>query len=303
MKMVLLSVTVAQLSKYVPPHKLVTFDDLLRLERFLLKARKLFVMTGAGISTESGIRDYRSEGVGIYAATNHRPVIYADFLRSAVVRQRYWARNTAAWPLFSSFEPNIAHNYLSLLERKNKLHWLLTQNVDRLHQKAGSTRITELHGSMFSVVCLGCNLVIPRQALQEKIYAENPNWSATPDELAPDGDVFVAEEKTRTFRAPSCDVCGGILKPDVVFFGDTVPKQKVEIVTQKLLESDSLLVIGSSLQTYSSYRHVHHGVEKDLPTLIINIGPTRADNLADKIECRIGEMFSWLIDSNSLVHV
>ena len=296
--MVFLSIKVAQFSKYVPSHKLVSLDDLRKLEKFLLNARKLFVMTGAGISTESGIRDYRSEGVGIYASTNHKPVIYADFLRSAAVRQRYWARNTAAWPLFSTFKPNIAHHYLSLLERKEKLHWLVTQNVDNLHQKAGSRRITELHGTMFKVICLGCGQVITRRALQERINAENPGWSATPEELAPDGDVFVTEEKARTFCAPSCDVCGGILKPEVVFFGDTVPKQKVELVTQKLMESDSLLVIGSSLQTYSSYRHVHHGVERGLPALILNIGPTRADNLADRIEGRIGEVFSWLIEQD-----
>lgn len=299
--MVRVGVVVTQLSKYVPPHKSVSIDDLLKLESFILNARKLFVMTGAGISTESGIRDYRSERVGIYAATNHRPVVYADFLRSAAVRQRYWARNTAAWTTFSSFEPNVAHQYLSLLERKNKLHWLVTQNVDRLHHKAGSTRITELHGSMFHVVCLGCNRATPRQTLQKKIQAENPNWSATPDELAPDGDVPVAEEKIKTFRPPCCDVCGGILKPDVVFFGDTVPKQKVDLVGQKLVESDSLLVVGSSLQTYSSYRHVHRGVEMGIPALILNIGPTRADNLADKIEGRIGEMFSWLLDRSNLL--
>ena len=288
--------TVAQLSKYVPPHKLVTFDDVKKLESFLLNARKLFVMTGAGISTESGIRDYRSEGVGIYASTKHKPVIYADFLRSAAVRQRYWARNTAAWPLFSTFKPNIAHHYLSLLERRDKLHWLVTQNVDGLHQKAGSRKITELHGTMFNVVCLDCGRLVTRHTLQEKIRTENPDWSATLDELAPDGDVFVAEEKTRTFCAPSCDVCGGILKPDVVFFGDTVPKRKVELVTQKLMESDSLLVIGSSLQTYSSYRHVHHGIEQGLPSLILNIGPTRADDLSYKIEARIGEVCSQLIE-------
>lgn len=183
--------------QFIPPHMAIPKSDLLQLEAFLASSERLFVLTGAGISTESGIKDYRSERVGLYATSTSRPTNYADFLRSASVRQRYWARNTTAWPVFSSFKPNICHKFLATLEHKSRLHWLVTQNVDNLHHKAGSRMLTELHGTAFSVICLNCRQMVPREELQERIYAENPGWSATPEGFAPDADVFVSEEEVK----------------------------------------------------------------------------------------------------------
>ena len=286
--------------QFVPPHTSIPKSDLLRLESFLASSERLFVLTGAGVSTESGIKDYRSEGVGLYATSTSRPTNYADFLRSASVRQRYWARNTTAWPVFSSFKPNITHKFLATLEHKGRLHWLVTQNVDNLHHKAGSRVLTELHGTVFSVICLSCRQMMPRSELQDRICKENPGWSATPEGFAPDADVFVSEEAVQTFRTPHCEHCGGVLKPDVVFFGDSVPKRRVETINRRLEEADACMVIGSSLETYSSYRHICYArQELGLPLLIINIGRTRADHLGGlKITGQCGEAFKWLTERN-----
>ncbi len=288
----------------VPAHSPIPTADLLRLEAFIQSSRRLFVLTGAGVSTESGIKDYRSEGVGLYATTSSRPTNYSLFLKSASVRQRYWARNTTAWPVFSAFMPNGSHRFLASLENWGRLHWLLTQNVDNLHHKAGSRRMTELHGTVFSVSCLSCKHVVPRDELQKRIATENPGWIATPEGFAPDADVFVSEESVKTFRAPHCERCGGVMKPDVTFFGDTVPKTRVEFINGRLKEADACLVVGSSLETYSSYRHVRLSKDHGVPLLILNIGRTRADDLADiKITGRSGEAFSWLEARDRLRHL
>lgn len=240
----------------VPPHNASTAQDFQAVESFLAKSKRLFVLTGAGISTESGIKDYRSEGVGLYATSDSRPTNYIDFLRSSAVRQRYWARNATAWPVFSSFKPNISHTALATLEHRGQVHWLVTQNVDSLHHKAGSRRLTELHGTVASVICLQCHRMSSREEIQEKIFRENPSWRAQPQGFAPDADVFIPQAEVDKFHTPSCDCCGGILKPNVVFFGDTVPWQRVEDINHRLEESDACIVIGSSVETYSSYRHV-----------------------------------------------
>ena len=286
-----------ELMNFVPPHASASEEDLERVERFLINSKRLFVLTGAGVSTESGIKDYRSEGVGLYATSSSRPTNYSDFLRSASVRQRYWARNTTAWPTFSSFKPNSSHKALATLEHRGSIHWLVTQNVDSLHLKAGSRRLTELHGSVSSVICLSCHSVLPRDELQEKIFRENPHWNAKPEGFAPDADVFISQAEINKFRTPVCDRCNGILKPDVVFFGDTVPRRRVEDIAQRLEESDACLVVGSSVETYSSFRHVRECKMQGKPLMIINIGPTRADSLADvKVVARSGEIFSNLMD-------
>ena len=284
-----------RLQQFVPPHDSASTEDLQKVEDFLAKSERLFVLTGAGVSTESGIKDYRSEGVGLYATTTHRPTNYTDFLRSGAIRQRYWARNTTAWPFFSSFRPNISHKSLATLEHRGKVHWLVTQNVDSLHFKAGSRRLTELHGTVFSVICLQCHHMFPREEVQDKILKENPSWSAKPEGFAPDADVFIPQSEIDKFHTPSCDHCGGILKPDVVFFGDTVPRQRVDHISKRLEEADACVVIGSTVETYSSFRHVRQCKELEKPLLIINIGPTRADNLADvKVMARSGEVFEKL---------
>ena len=287
----------ASQKRFVPRHAPVSEQNRLQLKSFLRRSRRLFVVTGAGVSTESEIQDYRSNEVGLYATTNHRPTRIADFLRCPKVRQRYWARNTVAWPLFRAFTPNVSHYFLAELEEQGRLHWLVTQNVDRLHHKAGATRVTELHGTMYSVSCLLCGHSQSRDELQVQITAQNPNWSPTPEGFAPDADVFVSEAAVREFSAPVCQECGGVLKPEVVFFGDSVPRQIVELVNQRLAEADACLVVGTSLQTYSAFRHVRQAHELQLPMLIINIGPTRADGLENiRLPVRCGEAFQKLVN-------
>lgn len=288
--------------QFVPPHAAISESDLLLLENFIAASQKLFVITGAGISTESGIKDYRSERVGLFATSASRPTNYGDFLRNASVRQRFWARNTTAWPLFSSFKPNFSHKFFATLEHQSRLHWLVTQNVDNLHHKAGSRRLTELHGTVYSVICLSCKQMVPRDELQERILAENPGWSPTPEGFAPDADVFVAEESVKSFKTPHCEGCGGVLKPDVVFFGENVPRRRVDDINQCLEGADACMVVGSSLDTFSSYRHVCFArQELGLPLLIMNIGRTRVDHLGGlKISGRCGEAFKLLTERNNI---
>uniref|UniRef100_H9EWL5 NAD-dependent protein lipoamidase sirtuin-4, mitochondrial n=1 Tax=Macaca mulatta TaxID=9544 RepID=H9EWL5_MACMU len=286
----------ASIGLFVPASPPLDPEKVKELQRFITLSKRLLVMTGAGISTESGIPDYRSEKVGLYARTDRRPIQHGDFVRSAPIRQRYWARNFVGWPQFSSHQPNPAHWALSTWEKLGKLYWLVTQNVDALHTKAGSRRLTELHGCMHRVLCLDCGEQTPRGVLQERFQVLNPTWSAEAYGLAPDGDVFLSEEQVQSFQVPSCVQCGGHLKPDVVFFGDTVNPDKVDFVHKRVKEADSLLVVGSSLQVYSSYRFILTAQEKKLPIAILNIGPTRSDDLAClKLNSRCGELLP-LID-------
>ncbi|KAL8589467.1 hypothetical protein ACOMHN_061678 [Nucella lapillus] len=275
--------------QFVPPSEEASEQDIDQLAEFLTKAKRLYVLTGAGISTESGIPDYRSEGVGLYARSNQRPVQYADFLKSAENRQRYWARNYVGWPRFSSFEPNETHRILSQWEREGKIYWLVTQNVDALHYKASSTRVTELHGSAHRVVCLACHNKVPRTAMQQQIKALNPDWHAHSSQMAPDGDINLTPEQIEGFKVPECQRCGGILKPEIVFFGDNVPRKVVDIAVDNLSRCDAMLVLGSSLQVYSGFRFINKAKESHIPIALVNIGETRADSLAPlKISARCG---------------
>ncbi|EDO35866.1 predicted protein [Nematostella vectensis] len=251
-----------------------------RLDEFIAENPKIFVITGAGISTESGIRDYRSEGKGLYAITNDRPMEYQVFLKSAVMRQRYWARNYVGWPEFGSRQPNEAHYALAKLETLGSVHSLVTQNVDALHTKAGSKNVIELHGCSHRVICLGCNQITARTALQKRMIEFNPDWHAVGQGQAPDGDTFLTSEAVKDFKVPPCKACGGILKPEVVFFGDSVPKQIVNIAYDRLAESDALWIIGSTVEVYSSYRFATEASKQGKPIAILNIGKTRADKLA-----------------------
>ncbi|KAL2090976.1 hypothetical protein ACEWY4_013239 [Coilia grayii] len=274
---------------FVPTSRPIDPSDLERLQAFVSQARRLFVITGAGLSTESGIPDYRSEGVGLYARTDRRPMQHIEFVRSAKSRQRYWARNYMGWPQFSSHRPNSAHLALRDWEAQGKVHWLVTQNVDALHSKAGHQHLTELHGCTHRVVCLGCGALTRREDLQRRFTEMNPGWAAEAGGVAPDGDVFLEDEQVLHFRVPPCQNCGGILKPEVTFFGDTVDRSTVQFVHDRLAESDALLVAGSSLQVYSSYRFLLAASEKQIPVAILNIGPTRADHLAQfRVSARCG---------------
>nr|DBA22957.1 TPA: hypothetical protein GDO54_013939 [Pyxicephalus adspersus] len=287
------------LSEYVPNCPPADPNEVERLQDFVLSSRRLFVMTGAGISTESGIPDYRSEGVGLYARTERRPIQHAEFVRSQAARRRYWARNFVGWPQFSSHKPNKAHMALYNWENAAKLHWLVTQNVDALHAKAGQRRLTELHGCTHRVICLGCQTVSSRFELQERFIALNPSWNEHAYGVAPDGDVFLTDEQVSNFRVPPCNKCGGILKPQVTFFGDTVNRELVFSLYEQLGQADAMLVVGSSLQVYSGYRFALKAQEKGIPIAILNIGPTRADHLAVvKVIARCGDILPKIMPLN-----
>ncbi|XP_033748111.1 NAD-dependent protein lipoamidase sirtuin-4, mitochondrial-like [Pecten maximus] len=282
-------------NKFVPKSEPVNDLDINDLRDFLLSNNKILVLTGAGLSTESGIPDYRSEGVGLYARSDNRPVQYNDFMKSETIRQRYWARNYVGWPVFSSFLPNISHKILRHWEIKGKVHWLVTQNVDALHMKAGSINLTELHGSAHRVMCMNCDAKMPRTRLQELIEKHNPLWLARSVEMAPDGDVQLTTEQVKGFKVPQCPSCGGALKPEIIFFGDNVPKPTVNLVFDKVKESDAVLVLGSSLEVYSGYRFVNAAHTQKKPIAIVNIGATRADNLASlKITARCSDVLRRL---------
>jgi NAD-dependent SIR2 family protein deacetylase len=263
------------------------------LTPFLERARRLVVLTGAGCSTESGIPDYRSPGG---AWTRHKPIYFSAFVRSAEVRQFYWARSYRGWPRFESARPNDAHRALAELESRGAVHQLITQNVDDLHQEAGSRAVVQLHGRNRVVVCLDCGGEIPRADMQERIADLNPGWSndtldPAEADFAPDGDAELARELVGDFKVPECHRCGGVLKPAVVFFGESVPPEKVTYAMRRVDEADALLVVGSSLTVWSGFRFAKRAAERGLPIAIVNIGPTRADDLAAlKIERKCGEV-------------
>ncbi|XP_076761466.1 NAD-dependent protein deacylase Sirt4 [Xylocopa sonorina] len=278
---------------FVPKCEPVKDSDLLKLKDFIDSHSSMCILTGAGISTESGIPDYRSEGVGLYAKSNRRPVPYKDFCGSEAIRRRYWARNYVGWPRFSSVKPNITHEILKKLEDANKVRCTVTQNVDNLHAKAGSRRVIELHGTAFRVMCLNCNERICRYYLQDVFNRMNPNMTATSQMIRPDGDVDLSQEQVEGFKVPACENCGGVLKPDIIFFGDNVPRQVVESIKYNVERSDSLLVLGTTLTTYSGYRIALQASNAGKPIAILNIGKTRADDLADvKVEGRCGDVLA-----------
>jgi len=270
---------------FVPKHTSPCPESLHRFIDIVAASRRLVILTGAGISTESGIPDYRSEEVGLYARSQNRPIQYQQFIKSEGHRRRYWARNFVGWPRFGFHSPNDSHRLLSSWERSGQVHWLITQNVDALHFKAGSRRVTELHGSAHRVICLNCNHVVEREKFQRILEAANPDFvhSVLSDsEVAPDGDVQLTDDQVRSFVTPPCAHCGvGVMKPDIVFFGDNVPSSTKNFCCEKLEESDCLLVLGSSLFVYSGYRFALKAKEVGIPLVILNIGETRADHLAD----------------------
>lgn len=268
------------------------------LETFIGKSERLVVLTGAGCSTESGIPDYRSPG-GPW--TRHKPIYYGEFVRSAEVRRFYWARSYRGWPRFASARPNAAHHSLAALERAGKIDFLITQNVDDLHQEAGTERLVQLHGRNRLVVCLDCGCEFPRAAIQERLAELNAGWrgdSLNGDEadFAPDGDAELRRESVRDFSVLPCERCGGVLKPAVVFFGESVPQGKVNVAMERLEAADALLVVGSSLTVWSGYRFVKRAAERGIPIAIVNIGPTRGDAHATlKIEAKCGEVLQRLV--------
>ena len=258
----------------------------------LLQGRRVVALTGAGCSTESGIPDYRGPGT---RARARNPIQHRAFLADPAARARYWARSTIGWPRLSSAQANAAHRALAVLESEGPLVGVLTQNVDRLHRAAGSRRVIELHGALAEVRCLACSAIESRHALQERLLALNPGFAARAVEFAPDGDAELPPEVVHDFRVPSCRICGGTLKPDVVFFGDSVPATRVAAALALLEEAEALLVIGSSLAVFSGFRFVRRAVERSMPVAIINQGESRADELARlRIDARAGEVLPRL---------
>jgi NAD-dependent SIR2 family protein deacetylase len=253
----------------------------------LLAGRRLAVLTGAGCSTESGIPDYRGAG---RPTSPGGPIQHDAFLRRPEVRQRYWARATVGWVRFASVRPNDAHHALAALERAGLVSGVITQNVDRLHHEAGSRRVVELHGALVNVICLGCGEHEARADLHRRLLAANPGWLDRLAPLAPDGDAELPEPEVAGFRVPACLACGGVLKPDVVFFGGNVAPARLQAAFALLDEVQALLVVGSSLAVYSGYRFALRARDRGLPIAVVNLGPTRADALAEaRLERRAGE--------------
>ena len=254
------------------------------LSRFLDRHPRLFVLTGAGCSTDSGIPDYRDSS----GEWKRRPPIrYQEFVGNEGARKRYWARSLAGFRRMRLARPNDAHHALAMLERRGRIAQLVTQNVDGLHDAAGSENVIDLHGRIDTVRCLGCRRGSSREELQVELERRNPNFAALDAVEAPDGDADLEDVAFETFDVPACDACGGMLKPDVVFFGENVPPERVQRAMAPIASSDAMLVIGSSLMIYSGYRFVTAAADAGKPIAAINIGRTRADYLlALKVEDR-----------------
>jgi NAD-dependent deacetylase sirtuin 4 len=265
------------------------------LERLvaLVAGHRLVALTGAGCSTESGIPDYRGAGTPAPART---PIQHDAFLRRPEVRQRYWARATVGWARFSRARPNAAHRALAALEEAGVLAGVITQNVDRLHHEAGSRRVVELHGALADVLCLDCGAVEPRAELQDRLLAVNPGWLDRAAAMAPDGDAELPASEVATFEVVGCGTCGGTLKPDVVFFGGNVGEPTLARAWALFEEATALLVVGSSLAVYSGFRFVRRASERGLPIAMVNLGPTRGDELAQALLAgRAGEVLPQLV--------
>jgi NAD-dependent SIR2 family protein deacetylase len=270
-----------------------------RLTDWVRDHPRLFILTGAGCSTDSGIPDYRDQD-GNWK--RKAPMSHQDFLRSDHLRRRYWARSMIGWRLLSAASPNAAHHELAGMERAGYVHQLVTQNVDGLHQRAGSKLVIDLHGRIAQVRCLVCGALHPRSKIQALLEAANNEWLALSGNSAPDGDADVEPRAVADIRVPECPHCGGLLKPDVVFFGDTVPKERVSAAMMALEESAAMLVVGSSLTVFSGYRFCLRAKELGRPIAAINLGHTRADEFFEiKIKRSCGETLTGLAErlSNS----
>lgn len=237
----------------------------------------VLVLSGAGISTESGIPDYRGEGGSL---SRHTPMTYQDFTGGARARRRYWARSHLGLRTFGRARPNAGHRTVAAFARHGLLSGVITQNVDGLHQSAGSEGVVELHGSLDRVVCLGCGAVSPRRELARRLEEANAGFAPVAAGINPDGDADLTDEQVGDFRVVPCTVCGGILKPDVVFFGEAVPPRRVEHCRELVREATSLLVLGSSLTVMSGLRFVRQAAKAGKPVLIVNLDPTRGDQHA-----------------------
>lgn len=264
------------------------------LVEFVDRHSKLFVLTGAGCSTGSGIPDYRDVDGEWKRA---RPVMLEDFLENELTRKRYWARGLVGFRRVSAARPNDAHRSLASLERAGRVVQLVTQNVDGLHQAAGSRNVIDLHGRIDAVRCLGCEQRVPRAELQTELIRRNPAFAELEALEAPDGDADLVGVDFAAFDVPACRVCGGLLKPDVVFFGESVPGKRVRRAMAALERCDAMLVVGSSLMVYSGYRFAQAMAQAGKPVAAVNLGRTRADDLlAFKVTEPCASALSFLLD-------
>ncbi len=261
----------------------------------LLRGGGVTVLTGAGLSTESGIPDYRGPS-GV--RRRHAPMTYQDFTGSAAGRQRYWARSYVGWRLITGARANAGHRAVAALQARGLLTGIITQNVDGLHQAGGAGEVIELHGSLGAVVCLDCHDRTPRAALDRRMLAANPGFAerVRVDAAHPDGDVTLPESAVAEFTVVDCAACGGVLKPDVVFFGETVPRDRVDRSYALVHEASALLVLGSSLTVMSGYRFVLRAAKLGIPVAIVNAGETRGDqHAAVRVDARIGTFLPQVV--------
>jgi NAD-dependent SIR2 family protein deacetylase len=298
----------------VPARAVASVVDLdaaaLALDHFLERHPRAVVLTGAGCSTDSGIPDYRdADG----AWKRRPPVQFQDFVRSEHGRRRYWARSMLGYPFMARARPNATHRWLAQREAGGSLPLLVTQNVDGLHARAGNRSLIDLHGSIHDVICLDCGLRSQRADLQARLAHLNPAY--VPDEgprgdgllapgagtavrIAPDGDAEIDDAPLTDFRVPDCERCGGMLKPDVVFFGESVPRERVDRTRAALRQADALLVLGSSLMVYSGFRFCRDAAALGKPIAVVNLGRTRADDLLSlSLQVSCSDLFERLMDA------
>lgn len=247
-----------------------------RLKEFIERHSRLFILTGAGCSTESGIPDYRDADGGWKRAA---PVMFQAFMGDPAIRRRYWARSLIGWRRMRCAQPNDAHFALARLQQPDGAGGLVTQNVDRLHQAAGSTEAIDLHGRIDRVRCMTCHRRLPREHLQGELLGLNPAWADLDALQAPDGDADLEGRDFSGFQVPACSQCGGVLKPDVVFFGESVPPDRVRASMALLTRADAMLVVGSSLMVLSGYRFAQAAALAGKPIAAVTLGRTRADAL------------------------
>lgn len=274
------------MSATVLPERLEALAD-------LVADGEVAVLTGAGMSTESGIPDYRGS-MGRARAVS--PMTYQTFVGSNSDRQRYWARSHVGWQRIAHATPNAGHVAVADLERRGLLAGVITQNVDGLHQAAGAQEVVDLHGRLDRVVCLDCGAISSRAALDDRLREANIGWVAQTDRLNPDGDAEVDVADIERFHVVACERCCGLLKPDVVFFGESVPRPRVEQCYSIVDNAGLLLVLGSSLTVMSGYRFVRHAAKVGVPVVIVNQGPTRGDSSADlRLDAPLGTTLTALV--------
>ncbi len=257
----------------------------------------VLILSGAGLSTESGIPDYRGPTGLARRISGSTPMTYQAFTGSAAARRKYWARSYLGWRHIARAVPNDGHRAVAELSRRGLLTGIITQNVDSLHQAAGASAVTELHGSLHWVICLSCGQRTPRAELGRRLEAANPDWDA---ELAtsvkPDGDADLDEGAIGSFQVADCSACHGVLKPDVVFFGENVPRPRAEACYALVERSSALVVLGSSLTVMSGFRYVRHAARRQRPIVIVNQGATRGDAYATStLDAPLGQILTKLV--------